>query len=42
LRYAITRHLGVEAGYNHTQVFSDAAARGYSRDRFYGGVDFSF
>lgn len=42
LRYAITRYLGVDVGYNYTDVLSDLALRGYSRNRFYGGVDFSF
>jgi hypothetical protein len=42
LRYAITRHLGVEVGYNYTDILSDVALRGYSRNRFYAGADFSF
>jgi hypothetical protein len=42
LRYAVTRYLGISAGYNRTEVLSDVALRGYSRDRFYGGFDFSF
>jgi len=42
LRYAITRYLGVEVGYNHTQILSDVSLREYSRNRFYGGADFSF
>jgi hypothetical protein len=42
LRYAITRYLGVSAGYNYTEVLTDIAIRGYSRNRIYAGVDFSF
>lgn len=42
LRYAIARYLGVEVGYNHTEVLSDVALRGYSRNRFYAGADFTF
>lgn len=42
LRYAITRYLGISTGYNHTEVLTDIALRGYSRNRFYGGVDFTF
>ena len=42
LRYAITRYLGVEVGYDHTQILSDEMLREYSRNRFYGGADFSF
>jgi hypothetical protein len=42
LRYALTRYLGVEVGYNHTEVLSDVSLRGYSRNRFYAGADFSF
>jgi hypothetical protein len=42
LRYAVTRYLGLEVGYNYTDVLSDVALRGYSRNRFYGGADFSF
>ncbi len=42
LRYAITRYLGAQLGYNYTDVISGSAFRGYSRNRVYGGVDFSF
>ena len=42
VRYAISRYLGIEVGYNHTQVFSDANGRGYSRNRIHGGIDFIF
>jgi len=42
LRYAITRYLGVEVGYNHTEILSDVSLREYSRNRFYAGADFSF
>ena len=44
LRYAVTRYLGVDLGYNHNQVSSDAAGtiRDYSRNRVYGGINFAF
>ena len=42
LRYAITRYLGISAGYNHTEVITDIELRGYSRNRFYGGFDLTF
>jgi Putative beta-barrel porin 2 len=42
LRYAITRSLGAEIGYNYTDIISGVNLRGYSRNRVYGGVDFSF
>ena len=42
LRYAITRYLGVELGYNHTEILSDVSLRGYSRNRFFAGADLSF
>jgi hypothetical protein len=42
LRYAITRYLGVEVGYNHTEILSDVSLREYSRNRFYAGADFTF
>ena len=42
LRYAITRYLGVNVGYNYTEILSDEPLRGYSRNRFYGGADFTF
>jgi hypothetical protein len=41
-RYAITRSLGVEAGYNYTDVSSDVALREYSRNRYWGGLNFTF
>ncbi len=42
LRYAINRCLGIEAGYNHTEVWSDIALREYSRNRYWGGLNFVF
>ncbi|MEY2530526.1 MAG: hypothetical protein QOI96_611 [Verrucomicrobiota bacterium] len=41
-RYAITRFLGLEAGYNHTEVSSDIFLREYSRNRYWGGVNLAF
>lgn len=42
LRYAINKYFGVEAGYNHTEVLSDALFREYSRNRFFAGLNLSF
>lgn len=42
LRYAVTRNLAFEIGYNHTEITSDVVLREYSRSRYYGGVNFSF
>ncbi len=42
LRYAITPHLGIDFGYDRTQVTSDMLFREYSRNRFYGGLNFTF
>jgi hypothetical protein len=42
LRYAITRYLGIEAGYNYTDVTSDEAFREYTRNRYWGGVNLVF
>jgi hypothetical protein len=41
-RYAITRSFGIEAGYNYTDVSSDIALRGYSRNRYWGGLNLTF
>ena len=42
LRFAVTRYLGIEAGFNHTEVWSDIFLREYSRNRYWGGVNFLF
>jgi Putative beta-barrel porin 2 len=42
LRYAVTRYLNLEAGYNHAEVSSDVSLRDYSRNRAWGGVTVSF
>ena len=42
LRYAVTRYLGVSAGYEHSEVSSGQAFRDYSRNRVYGGVNLAF
>ncbi len=41
-RYALTRYLGVQVGYNYTDLSSDIFGRGYTRNRIYGGIDFIF
>ena len=42
LRYAITPYFGVQVGYDRTQISSDFAFREYSRNRLYGGLNFTF
>lgn len=42
LRYAINSLIAVQAGYHYTDITSDVAAREYSRNRFSGGVSFTF
>jgi hypothetical protein len=41
-RYMVTHRLGIEAGYDHTEVTSDVGFRAYDRNRFYGGLNFAF
>jgi hypothetical protein len=41
-RYAITRSLGVETGYNYTDVSSDIPVREYSRNHYWAGLNFNF
>ena len=42
LHYAITPHLGIDLGYDRSQVASDLPLRDYSRNRVYGGLNFTF
>ncbi len=42
LRFAVTRYLNLEAGYNHAEVSSGVTLRDYSRNRAWGGVNVSF
>ncbi len=42
VRYAVTRYFGIEAGYNHTEVWSDIDLRGYSRNRYWAGLNVIF
>jgi hypothetical protein len=42
LRYSLTRYLGLEAGYNYTNVSSDMFFREYTRNRVWGGLNFAF
>ncbi len=42
LRYAITRYLGIQVGYNYTDLWSDIPLQGYTRNRFWGGLNFIF
>ena len=41
-RYAINRHFSAELGYTHTTVDSGVQERSYDRNRYFGGVRFSF
>lgn len=40
--YAVTHYLGIEAGYNHTEITSGLAVLEYNRNRVYAGVNFAF
>ena len=42
VRYAITHYLGVEVGYNRTDILSDISLREYTRNRIHGGLNFAF
>jgi hypothetical protein len=42
LRFAVTRYLGIEAGFNHTEVTSDIFLREYSRNRYWAGINLLF
>jgi hypothetical protein len=42
VRFAMTRYFGIEAGYNHTEVFSDIPGREYSRNRYWAGLNLLF
>ncbi|HJX25570.1 MAG TPA: outer membrane beta-barrel protein, partial [Chthoniobacterales bacterium] len=42
VRYAVTRYLALEAGYNHSEVASDEVLREYSRNRIFAGVELTF
>jgi len=42
LRYALARYLRIEAGYNHAEISSDMGSREYSRNRYFGGLNFTF
>jgi hypothetical protein len=42
LRYAVTRYLGLEAGYNYSDISSDITLRDYSRNRVWAGLNVAF
>jgi hypothetical protein len=42
LRYAVTPHLGIDIGYDRTQVISGFSFREYLRNRYSGGLNFTF
>jgi hypothetical protein len=42
LRFDINRNFAVDVGYGHTQVSSEEAGRDYSRNRYFGGLNFTF
>jgi hypothetical protein len=41
-RYSISRNFAVEAGYNFTVFESELPLRSYTRNRVWGGLNFSF
>jgi len=41
-RYAVTRYFGIQGSYNFTDVISNQALRGYTRNRISAGIDFTF
>ena len=41
-RYAFTRYVGVEAGYDHAEVSSALPGRDYDRNRVWGGLNVAF
>ena len=42
LRYSITRYMGLQTGYDHTEVTSGAVGRDYSRNRVWAGFNVAF
>jgi hypothetical protein len=42
LRYAVNRYLGIQGGYNHSEVSSGEAIRDYTRNRVWGGFTVTF
>lgn len=42
LNYTVNRHLSVNAGYSHSEVDSELAFRSYSRNRYFGGLVFTY
>jgi len=42
LRYTLNHYFGIEAGYNHTEVWSDVVLREYSRNRYWAGLNLIF
>jgi len=42
LRYSITRYMGIQTGYDHTEVTSGTVGRDYSRNRVWGGFTVAF
>ncbi|MGI8435952.1 MAG: outer membrane beta-barrel protein [Chthoniobacterales bacterium] len=41
-RYAINRNWAIDLGYDHTEVISGQIFREYARNRYYGGLTFTF
>jgi hypothetical protein len=42
VHYEINRVVAIDVGYGHTEVASDFSEREYSRNRYYGGFNFTF
>ncbi len=42
VRYAINRNWAIDAGYEHTEVVSDDSFREFTRNRYWGGITFTW
>jgi hypothetical protein len=42
IRYAMTRYMGIETGYDFSDVSSGQAGRDYTRNRVWGGINVAF
>jgi hypothetical protein len=42
LRYTINKHFTLHFDYNHTTLGSSGSTPGYSQNRYFGGLTYSF
>ena len=42
MRYEINRVFAIDVGYGHTEITSELPGRDYSRNRYFGGMNFTF